>query len=131
MHRYLLVDDNPPIRLNLRSSILEADHAATFKESESGSAALAIAADWHPNVVFTSMRLADRESGLALVQELLRRDPSAVIVLCTSMPGTHLDVTAALSAGAFAHLPKPVRLDAVKHIINQIEVERGQLRRIR
>lgn len=117
--------------MSLSKCILEAEHFAEIKEATTGKEALAIVAAWKPNIIFTGMGLADGEKGLPFVEQVLRRDPSATVILCTSMPATHADVAEALSLGAFAHLPKPVRGEAVRHCINEWAMEKGGLRRVK
>jgi DNA-binding NtrC family response regulator len=130
MTRYLLVDDNVPVRQVLARCIAEASPGAEFKHADAAKAALEAHASWKPDVVFTGMGLAHGESGLPLVVALLKQDPKCIVVLCTSMPSEHLDVRQALSEGAFAYVPKPVRSDAVRHVLIQVGAERGHLRRI-
>ncbi len=131
MTKFLIVDNAPAVRISLCTHVLEAEHLAEIKECETGKEALALIATWRPNVIFTGMGLANGEKGLPLVAEILRSDPKATVVLCTSMPLSHPDVAEALSLGAFAHLPKPVRADAVKHVINEWAMEKGGLRRLK
>lgn len=129
--RYLIVDNAPAVRLALKRHILEVEHFADVKEAESGKAAMAICAEWHPNIVFTGMGLANGEKGLPFVVHLLEQDPTATVILCTSMPKEHPDVAEALSVGAFSYLPKPVRAEAVRHVLNEFSSERGGLRRVK
>ena len=131
MTRFLIVDNAAAVRMALAKHIMEIEHFAEVKEATTTRDALAIVAAWRPNLIFTGMGLADAERGLPLVAELLRRDPSASIVLCTSMPITHADVAEALSLGAFAYLPKPVRGEALRHVIDEWSSERGGLRRVK
>ncbi|MES2153805.1 MAG: response regulator [bacterium] len=129
--KYLIVDNAQAVRMVLARHILEHEHVAEIKEAESGKEALALISTWRPNVIFTGMGLANGEKGLPFVDAVLRRDPTQTIILCTSMPLAHPDVAEALSLGAFAHMPKPVRADAVHHVLNDFAMERGGLRRVK
>src|SRR5690349_19592209 len=129
--QFLIVDNAPAVRMALAKNLTEFDPLCEIKEAETIAQALALTQDWRPSVVFTGMGLAGGDRGIKLVEELLRRDPKQTIVLCTSMPKEHPEVGEALSMGAFAYLPKPVRHEAVRHVMNEYSEERGGLRRIR
>lgn len=129
--KFLIVDNAPAIRMALGRHLREAEPLCEIREADTNGTALAAMEGWRPNIVFTGMGLAHGEKGLPLVQEILRRDATQTVVICTSMPKDHADVAQALSDGAFAYLAKPVRGDPVKHILNEYSMERGGLRRIR
>src|ERR1051326_5066274 len=117
--RFLIVDNAPAVRLALAKNLTEYDPLCEIKEAETVAQAVAAMQGWKPSVIFTGMGLASGGKGLHLVEEVLRRDPKQTVVLCTSMPQDHPEVAEALSMGAFAYLPKPVRHDAVRRVMNE------------
>jgi ActR/RegA family two-component response regulator len=84
-------------------------------------------------VVFLDMMLDDsaHAGGLNALRAMLEERPDARIVLVTALPGEHPDVVKAVSLGAFGHLGKPIRTEAVRKILSVVEAEAGRMGRIR
>jgi len=130
--RYLIVDDSPTIRLRLASALKNLSAARPdIMEAADGAEAAAAFAKAQPDVVFLDMMLGEKEGGLDVLRAMLGEHPDAVVVLLTALPGNHPDVTAAISLGAFAHIPKPIATDDLKRVIQRIELESGRMGRIR
>ena len=77
------------------------------------------AREWHPDVVLMDIRMPGRLDGLAAIQQL-RNGPDTVdipiIVISAWGSAKHKMLT--LSAGADAHLTKPVYIDELTAAIN-------------
>lgn len=135
LSRFLVVDDSPPIRMMLRAALERQEGPRpTIAEAASPEEALAAFEKGRFDLVFLDMVMGTEPgpvAGLGVLSELLTRDPGARIVLMTSLPPEHPDVVTALGIGAFAHLRKPVRLEAIKNILLDVTAEEGAVGRIR
>jgi two-component system response regulator PilR (NtrC family) len=126
--RVLVVDDEPDLRELLELTLvrmgLDVDSAATVAEAraalQKGSYALCL----------TDMRLPDG-SGMELVETIARQFPSTPVAVLTAFGSTD-NAVAALKAGAFDYLSKPVALDHLRQLVasavqsNQRSLPRGE-----
>lgn len=133
MTRFLIVDDSRTSRLTLAAAIRNASPRADIAEAQDVAAAIHAFTAGKPDVVFMDMMLDDTAatSGLNAVRNMLDTDPLARIVLVTALPAEHPDVMKAVSLGAFGHLGKPIRTEAVRKILSVVEAEAGRMGRIR
>lgn len=133
--RFLVVDDSPPIRLMLRAAIERLGiPGTTVVEASSPEEAMKACEAGSFDLVFLDMVMGTDPgptAGLLLLGQLLDRDPAMRIVLMTSLAPEHPDVITAIGLGAFAHLRKPVRIDAIKNLLQDIDAESGTMQRIR
>jgi DNA-binding response OmpR family regulator len=112
--RVLVVDDEEAFRFVMRQS-LNGDRYE-LREAASGTAALALIADWTPDVVLLDLNLPD-VSGLEVAARLAADDATArvrvVVVSSHSLPasGPHPAVAAMLSKGTLTpdHLRATIR----------------------
>jgi two-component system KDP operon response regulator KdpE len=102
----LVVDDELPIRRFLRIS-LESNHYRVH-EAETGTDALAKAAQVRPEVIILDMNLPDME-GVEVLRRLREWTSTPVIIL--SVRDADRDKVAALDAGADDYLTKPFSTD--------------------
>ncbi len=126
--RVLVVDDEPDLRELLELTLvrmgLDVDSAATVAEARAallkGTYALCL----------TDMRLPDG-SGMELVETIAREFPSTPVAVLTAFGSTD-NAVAALKAGAFDYLSKPVALDHLRQLVasavqsNQRSLPRGE-----
>ena len=111
--RVLVVDDEADLRelleLTLVGMGLDVDTAASLGEARRllGGARYALA--------LTDMRLPDGE-GIALVAEIGREHPETPVAVITAY-GSAENAVAALKAGAFDYLAKPVALEALRALV--------------
>jgi two-component system alkaline phosphatase synthesis response regulator PhoP len=103
--RILVVDDEPAIRLLCRVN-LQAD-GFTVKEASDGAAAVALAREWHPDLILLDVMMPG-EDGFA-VAERIRDDPelSGVRVLFLTARADIGDHERSRSTGAVGHVTKP------------------------
>ncbi|MFT3843045.1 MAG: response regulator [Myxococcaceae bacterium] len=101
--RVLCVDDNVTLLDNLQE--LLADAGYQVRTAASAQAAVVIAAEGY-DVALVDLRLPDRD-GSELAAELKQRHPDSAVVMLTGF-GTVETAAAAVRAGAFAYLMKPV-----------------------
>ena len=109
----LLVDDEPDIlellELALRKMGMEVDKAGN------ASAALAKLASRRYDLCLTDMRLPDGD-GLQVVQHIAQHNLDVPVAVITAH-GNMENAVAALKAGAFDYLAKPVSLDQLRSLV--------------
>lgn len=130
--RVLIVDEATPVVRALRDilgrlGVAPEDivHASTPGE------ALAWFQGEPPRVVFAELIGVHNEDGLEVVLEMLERAPHARVVLVTAEGRDCPEVRAALRAGIFAHLEKPLRVEKVRHVMQELDAEEGNIERFR
>jgi two-component system, NtrC family, response regulator AlgB len=106
----LVIDDDPGIRQSLRLC-METDGARVFGVG-TASGALEALERGRFDVVFLDLWLQS-ESGLALLPELLRRQPGVCIIVITAF-ATFETAVEAMKLGAVDYLPKPFAPEQVR-----------------
>ena len=121
MAAILIVDDEKNIRNHLATYVRGLGHVAHV--AADGAEALAVLESHAVDVVLSDVRMAGM-NGLALLTEVRRRRPDAVVVLMTAyatIPGA----VEAMRAGAYDYLAKPFALDEVGLLLDRVfEVQR-------
>src|ERR1700730_18038097 len=115
--RILVIDDEKNIRRAMAMAIESMEHdvvcvasgAEAFKELRSVAF----------QVVFLDLKL-HQESGLEVLEELLRLAPQASVVIITAFASIETAVEA-MRRGAFDYLPKPCTPDQVRQVLARIE----------
>ena len=97
-----VVDDEKAIRSFIRASL--GDSHFKLKEAENGKDAIALVAQWNPDVVLLDLGLPDMD-GLQVTKSL--REWSEVPIIVLSARGRDQDKIEALDAGADDYLTKP------------------------
>ncbi len=114
-NRILVVDDEKNQR-ELYQVILE-DAGSEVLTAPSGLAALRIFEETHVDLVLTDYNMAGMD-GLALLKEIISRDPSAIVVMITAF-GSVDSVKEALRSGAYDYLEKPVDKDILLKTVEE------------
>ena len=111
--RVLVVDDEADLRelldLTLIRMGLDVDCASTLEQAR------AFLAQQSYSLCLTDMRLPDGE-GLELVAQISREAPNTPVAVITAFGSTE-NAIAALKAGAFDYLAKPVALEALRSLV--------------
>ncbi|MBV8634937.1 MAG: sigma-54-dependent Fis family transcriptional regulator [Burkholderiaceae bacterium] len=111
--RILVVDDEPDLRELLEITLvkmgLDVDSAASLEEARRLLAAREFA------LVLTDMRLTDGQ-GIDLVREIAANHKNLPVAVLTAF-GSADNAVAALKAGAFDYLSKPVGLDQLRTMV--------------
>jgi two-component system response regulator PilR (NtrC family) len=111
--RVLVVDDEPDLRELLELTLvrmgLDVDSAATVSEARAALSNTTYA------LCLTDMRLPDG-SGMELVEAIGREFPATPVAVLTAFGSTD-NAVAALKAGAFDYLSKPVALDHLRQLV--------------
>ncbi len=103
-NRILVVDDEKNQR-ELYQLILE-DAGYEVISAASAQAALRLYEEAEVDLVLTDFNMTGMD-GLALIKELVAREPSVIVVMITAF-GSVDSVTDALRSGAYDYLEKPV-----------------------
>ncbi|MFI5366700.1 MAG: sigma-54-dependent transcriptional regulator [Candidatus Binatia bacterium] len=116
MPTILVVDDEKNIRTHLATYLRGLGH--TVETAADAPAALALLDRLEPEIVVSDVRMAGMD-GLALLREIHRRRPEAVVVLMTAY-GTVPEAVEAMRAGAYDYLLKPFSLDQVGLLLDRV-----------
>jgi len=116
MASILIVDDEKNIRTHLTTYVRGLGH--TTDAAADARAALAALDRSEFDVVFSDVRMAGMD-GLALLREIRRRRPEAVVVLMTAY-ATVQEAVEAMRAGAYDYLVKPFSLDQVGMLLTRV-----------
>ena len=122
-NRVLVVDDEKNQR-EIYTLILE-DDGYQVTTAQSGEQALRIAREHPFDLVLTDYKMAGMD-GLTLLNELLKLDPSIIVIMMTAH-GSVESVKEALRSGAFDYLEKPVDRD---QLLKVVQDALGRLNRI-
>src|SRR5437762_1591289 len=116
MATILIVDDERNIREHLALYVRSLRHRAEV--APDATEALALLERHDPDVIFSDVRMAGMD-GLALLREIRRRRPDAVVVLMTAY-ATVAEAVEAMRAGAYDYLVKPFSLDQVGLLLARV-----------
>ena len=127
----LVVDEAAPVRRKLLDILHRAGvPAGEISLVENADDALESFARSHASLVFTEL-VESPERGLEMVLEMLSLDPHVKIVLVTAEEANSPAVRAAIRAGVFGVVRKPLRHEAIRSILSEIEAEEGGIERYR
>jgi NtrC-family two-component system response regulator AlgB len=112
----LIVDDDPGVRQSVRLC-LEADSARVVGVATSAGALEALERSRF-DVVFLDLWLQG-ESGLAVLPEILRRQPGIGLIVITAF-ATFETAVEAMKLGAVDYLPKPFTPDQIRHAARRV-----------
>jgi response regulator of citrate/malate metabolism len=128
----MVVDDSPQILDMLAKAIKyirgPRDQVVTAKDADG---AMAEFGKGEYDAIFLDMILDGPKTGLDVMKNMLETGTKSRIVLLTALPENDPSVMSAISLGAFGHLRKPIRLETLRIMLHQFEVESGRLGRIR
>jgi two-component system, NtrC family, response regulator AtoC len=124
----LIVDDEKSILTALRMAL---ETSYTIFTSETGSEALRIFSEQHPDLILLDIGLPD-VSGLELLDHFLQANPEIMVIMITAVEDLKM-VIRAIKAGSYDYLVKPLNSHEVKLTIkNALEKKhlKQQLRSI-
>src|SRR5207237_8314333 len=104
-----ILADKTNTRAHLATCVRSLRHRAEV--AAEATAALALLEQHEPDVIFSDVRMAGMD-GLALLREVRRRRPEAIVVLMTAY-ATVAEAVEARRAGAYDYLVKPFSLGQV------------------
>lgn len=124
--RALIVDDEKNIRRTLLLALESMGHEAMA--AASGPLAIEELKANNYEVVLLDLKLSE-ESGLDVLQEILRVSPRTAVVMVTAYASVETAVEA-MRRGAFDYLPKPCTPDQVRHVLDNVERTKKLERRV-
>jgi NtrC-family two-component system response regulator AlgB len=124
--RILIVDDEKNIRRSLTLALESMDHAVACASNSALALAELRAAPF--DVVLLDLKLS-QESGLDVIEEILRISPQLSVVMVTAYASIETAVEA-MRRGAFDYLPKPCTPDQVRQVLARIEKTKKLERRV-
>ncbi len=123
----LIVDDEPDIRelldITLSRMGLQTHSAATLKEARE------IVARVQPDLCLTDMRLPDG-NGISLVEHIQQEFPHIPVAMITAHGSVEAAI-AALKAGAFDFISKPIELENLRRLVSSALQLEGDTSRTR
>lgn len=114
MYKLLIIDDEPAICSSLTFALEDEYEVLTASDPQT---ALRLLAESLVDCVLLDLNLGSH-SGLDLLQELKANRPEVPIIMMTAY-GTIESSVAAMKAGAFHYLTKPLHLDEVRVLLNK------------
>ncbi len=130
--RVLIADEALPIRRILLEILhklgTSADRIIVATDAEETLAAFR---EHRPQLAFVEFMGVHLEDGLDVIHAMLETDPEARIVLLTAEPRESPEVRAAIRAGVFAVVEKPLRHEKIRAVLADLESEIGGIERYR
>ena len=118
--RVLIVDDEKNIRLSLGAALESMKHDVA--QASNSALALNELKRFTFDVVLLDLRLS-QESGLDLIEEILRLSPRVAVILVTAYASIETAVEA-MRRGAFDYLPKPCTPEQLRQVLARVEKTR-------
>ena len=115
--KVLIIDDNALTRYTIKTLLLKLEHEVVG-EVENGEAALKAYAGSKPDIVFLALILPGK-SGVEILEELLKLDPGAKVVILTAVEQEELDRQLA-NRGVSGVIRKPFSFEEFKEAVGGI-----------
>jgi NtrC-family two-component system response regulator AlgB len=126
MMRALVVDDEQNIRRTLTVALESMGYEVT--SSANGSGALDEIKARRTDVMLLDLKLS-QESGLDVLEEVLRISPTLPVVIMTAFASIETAVEA-MRRGAFDYLPKPATPEQLRQVLGRVQKTRKLERRV-
>ncbi len=120
--RVLIVDDEAGIRRTTRIAVETAGNH-TAMEAPGGARALKLLEEETYDACFLDLKLGS-EDGLAVLEKLLKAQPSLAVIMFTAYANIATAVDA-MRRGAFDFIPKPFTPEQVRGVLGKIEQKRA------
>lgn len=113
--KILIVDDAMFMRKSIRKILSEGGYA-NVEEARDGDEAIAMFGEYGPDLVLLDITMPGR-SGLEVLEEILRQDEDAAVVMCSAM-GQETVIQKAIVMGARDFIVKPFKKDEFLRIVD-------------
>lgn len=113
--RVLIVDDEPVIAELISASLATSPEPLDVVQAGNGRAALEAVERTRPDLVLLDINMPVMD-GMETLKRLRVLHPRLPVVMITGSDGA--SVAAALAAGAFGYLPKPMDLRYIHHLVS-------------
>jgi two-component system chemotaxis response regulator CheY len=120
--KILLCDDSMLVRKKLKDALTAQGFTQLF-EAVDGEEAVAICLKETPDLVLLDITMPKKD-GLEALQEIKMNNPDIHVVIASSV-GTQANLMKAIKLGANNFLQKPIQIDAILDITNNIHKLRG------
>lgn len=120
--RIIIIDDHPVVRQGIRSLLSNYDEFSLVGEADNGTDGLTLVQSQQPDVILLDIRMPG-ESGLDTLNNILRQQPGARVLMLTSFDDEEYVMTA-LRSGAYGYVLKSVSDDLLTNAIRA--VHRGE-----
>ena len=124
--RVLIVDDERNIRRTFSLALESMNHEVST--ASSGRDALDELQRANFDVVFLDLKLS-QESGLDVLEEIVRVSPQSFVVIVTAYASVETAVEA-MRRRAFDYLPKPCTPEQIRHVLSNVERTKTLERRV-
>ena len=124
--RVLVVDDEKNIRRTFSLALESMDHEVSA--AASGKEAIEELKRANFDVAFLDLKLS-QESGLDVLEQIVRVSPRTVVVIITAYASVETAVEA-MRRRAFDYLPKPCTPEQIRHVLSNVERTRKLERRV-
>ncbi len=124
--RVLVVDDEKNIRRTFALALGSMDHEVST--AASGPEAIDLLKQANFDVAFLDLKLS-QESGLDVLEEIVRASPQTFVVIVTAYASIETAVEA-MRRRAFDYLPKPCTPEQIRHVLGKVERTRKLERRV-
>lgn len=114
--KILIVDDAAFMRLTIKNMIEEAGYEVV-DEATNGQEAIEKYFEVEPDLVTMDITMPEK-SGLDALKEIIAKDPSAKIIMCSAM-GQQEMVLDAIKAGAKDFIVKPFNKERIHEALNK------------
>ncbi len=118
--KILIVDDENAIRKTFKMVLTYAKHNVV--EAKTAEEAFDIAKKGDIDIVFLDVKLPQK-SGLDIVPDIKKVSPSSYIIIVTGH-GNVIDAVKAVKMGVYDYIEKPVSVERIKFLINNIKEEK-------
>lgn len=130
--RVLILDESPTILRQLQEILVKLRvREGEIVQATTPDDALAYFAGQPPELVFAEFIGTHNEDGLEIIHEMLDRSPHTRVVLCTAETRDCPEVKAALRAGIFAYVEKPLRYEKIRQVLADLDDEKRGVERLR
>ncbi len=120
MPRVLLIDDEEDMLESLRRLLHKWGYESLL--ASDADQALDLVAEEQPDVILSDLKMPGKD-GMAILEEVKRLDPEAILVMMTGY-ATIESAVEAIKKGAFDYLPKPFTADQLRMVIERAERQR-------
>ncbi len=115
MHKVLVVDDDPGLRMIVASALGEADYLVD--QAQDGEEAVNKVRANGYNLVLLDMNMP-RMDGMECLKQIKSYDPSIIVIILTAFSNVR-DAIEATKEGAYNYLEKPVKAENLVYLLDR------------
>lgn len=112
--RIIIIDDEEIIRDSCKQALVKTGYVV--KSAEDGDSGLKLFKEFQPDLALVDLKLPGKKSGLEVLEEIERLDPTVVKVVITGY-ATVSSAVDAMRKGAYNFIPKPFTPEEIRVIV--------------